>query len=270
MPTPLEVPPPEPGAKPRKEAAVTRSSRMPGGWTWYFAFFFISGFCSILYELIWLRLAMAQFGVTTAMVSIVLSSFMAGLGIGSWAAGHLVRKYAPRLTSPPLHLYAMAELFIGCSAVVVPLELLLGRLVLEHLGSSLSLSSSGYYVAAGFWLACSLLPWCACMGATIPLGMFAIRSDKRLESRRSFSFLYLANVLGAVAGALIPLLLIEVFGFTGTLRFGMLLNFLICGAALKIANKKIASKQAPRAGGNDEVEPEPARQASLVWRQMWG
>jgi spermidine synthase len=44
---------------------------------WYFIFFFISGFCSVLYELVWLRLSMAQFGVTTAMVSIVLSVFMA-------------------------------------------------------------------------------------------------------------------------------------------------------------------------------------------------
>ena len=48
---------------------------------WFFTFFFISGFCSVLYELIWLRLSMAQFGVTTAMVSIVLSVFMAGLGL---------------------------------------------------------------------------------------------------------------------------------------------------------------------------------------------
>src|SRR5580693_10533267 len=131
MPTPLEVPPPEPGAKPRKEAAVTRSSRMPGGWTWYFAFFFISGFCSILYELIWLRLAMAQFGVTTAMVSIVLSSFMAGLGVGSWGSGHLVRKYGQRFISRPLRPYAIAELLIGCSAVIVPWELRTGRFLLE-------------------------------------------------------------------------------------------------------------------------------------------
>jgi predicted membrane-bound spermidine synthase len=238
---------------------------MTSGRTWYFAFFFISGFCSILYELIWLRLAMAQFGVTTAMVSIVLSSFMAGLGIGSWAAGHLVRKYAQRLTSPPLHLYAMAELFIGCSAVVVPLELVFGRLVLEQVGNSLSLSSSGYYIAAGLWVACSLVPWCACMGATIPLGMFAIRSNKRLESRRSFSFLYLANVLGAVAGALIPLLLIEIFGFTGTLRFGMVLNLIVCGVALMIA-----SKQTPQADGNDEVEPDAAAKASPALRQLFG
>jgi hypothetical protein len=51
--------------------------------SWFFAFFFVSGFCSILYELVWLRLAMAQFGVTTALVSIVLSVFMGGLGAGS-------------------------------------------------------------------------------------------------------------------------------------------------------------------------------------------
>ena len=54
---------------------------------WFFTFFFVSGFCSILYELVWLRLAMAEFGVTTALVSIVLSVFMGGLGAGSWIAG---------------------------------------------------------------------------------------------------------------------------------------------------------------------------------------
>ena len=58
------------------------------------------------------------------------------------------------------------------------------------------------------------------MGATIPLAMFAIRSDGLDDSQRSFSFLYLANVLGAVAGAIIPLFLIELYGFHGTLRIG--------------------------------------------------
>ena len=262
MPPAMDVLSPERWAERSRETAVAT-----GGWRWYFYFFFISGFCSILYELIWLRLAMAQFGVTTAMVSIVLSTFMAGLGAGSLLAGHLVRKYAQRLTSRPLQLYAIAELLIGCSAVIVPLELRAGRFVLEHLGSSLSLSSSGYYVAAGFWLACSLIPWCACMGATIPLGMFAIRSDQRLESRRSFSFLYLANVFGAVAGALIPLLLVEAFGFARTLRFGMWLNFAICGAAFALA-----SRQKPQAGGNqeDECAAASAETASPALRQMLG
>lgn len=48
---------------------------------WFFLFFLISGFCSLVYEVIWLRLSMAKFGVTTPMVSIVLSVFMAGLGL---------------------------------------------------------------------------------------------------------------------------------------------------------------------------------------------
>ena len=258
MPAQLKIPPPEAGAKRAEEPAFANRGRR-----WYFYFFFVSGFCSILYELIWLRLAMAQFGVTTAMVSIVLSSFMAGLGLGSWAAGHFVRKYAPRLSFPPLQVYAIAELLIGCSAILVPLEFALGRSVLEHLGSGLSLSSSGYYIVAGVWVACSLIPWCACMGATIPLGMLAIRSETGLRSRRSFSFFYLANVLGAVVGAVIPLLLIEVFGFTGTLRLGMLLNIAICGAALALARKQ------KQPAGNDH-EPDTGRKAAIAWREILG
>ncbi len=258
MPAETEVFPQETPVERPAAAAVAAD-----GQSWYFYFFFISGFCSILYELIWLRLAMAQFGVTTAMVSIVLSSFMAGLGVGSLAAGHLVRKYAQRLTSPPLRLYAIAEFLIGCSAIIVPLELRTGRFLLERVGNGLSLSSSGYYVAAGLWLAFTLIPWCAGMGATIPLGMLAIRSDQRLESRRSFSFLYLANVLGAVLGAVLPLLLIEALGFTGTLRVGMVLNFAICGAALVRARQ-----QMPQGGGNRE--PDAADTRALDLRQMLG
>ena len=60
---------------------------------WFFLFFLVSGFCSLVYEVVWLRLSMARFGVTTPMVSIVLSVFMAGLGIGSWAGGVFVRRF---------------------------------------------------------------------------------------------------------------------------------------------------------------------------------
>ena len=87
---------------------------------WFFMFFLISGFCSILYEIVWLRLAMAQFGVTSALASIVISVFMAGLGLGSWGSGRLIRKYENRVRVPALRLYALAELLIGISALLVP------------------------------------------------------------------------------------------------------------------------------------------------------
>src|SRR6185295_347951 len=92
----------------------------------FFVFFLISGFCSLVYEVVWLRLAMAQFGVTTPLVSIVLSVFMAGLALGSWGAGRLAR----RLEARPvllLRLYAAAELTIALSATAVPLLLSYGR-----------------------------------------------------------------------------------------------------------------------------------------------
>ena len=206
---------------------------------WYFIFFFVSGFCSILYEIVWLRLSMAQFGVTSALVSIVLSMFMAGLGLGSWGSGYAIRKYGDRIKTPPLRLYALTELLIGISALVVPYQLLWGRSLLERMSIS---SSWAYYLVAGFWMAITLVPWCACMGATLPIGMLAIKKSFSQESPRSFSFLYLANVLGAVAGASVPLLLIEVWGFRGTLRVGAILNGLLFASAIALTLRRSASE----------------------------
>ena len=212
--------------------------------SWYFAFFLISGFCGILYELIWMRLAMAEFGVTTALVSIVLSMFMAGLGAGSWATGALIRSRGQRLKLPPLRLYALAELLIGVSAVIVPIELARGHRLLAGMAQHVPISSGTYYLIAGTCLALTLVPWCSCMGATIPLAMFAIGTDRRYEARRSFSFLYVANLVGAVAGSVIPLFLIEVHGFRATLRVGAVLNAAIATSAflLTLANSSHTSR----------------------------
>ncbi|MBV8051859.1 MAG: fused MFS/spermidine synthase [Acidobacteriaceae bacterium] len=199
---------------------------------WFFAFFFISGFCSILYELIWLRLAMAAFGVNTALVSIVLSAFMAGLGLGSWISGKLIVENPGRMRIPVLRLYAFTELLIGFSAIAAPYELLAGRTLLEKLGFS---SSIGYYVASGTWIALTIVPWCALMGATIPIGMQAIRSGFPEEEHRSFSFLYVANVAGAVVGTFVPLWLIELFGFHESLKIAAVLNFSLFLASLAIS-----------------------------------
>lgn len=199
---------------------------------WFFLFFTISGFCSILYEIVWLRLAMAQFGVTSALVSIVLSMFMAGLGLGSWLSGRLIRKYGDSSRIPALRLYSLTELLIGLSALSVPQEFSWGRHVLEGLGVS---SSAAYYLASGFWVALTLIPWCSCMGATIPIAMSAIRRSFQHESQRSFSYLYVANVCGAIAGALVPPLLIELHGFHWTLKVGAVLNCCLALSALALS-----------------------------------
>ncbi len=216
---------------------------------WFFLFFLVSGFCSVLYEVVWLRLAMAQFGVTSALVSIVLSVFMAGLGLGSWVGGRLMRRYENAAALSALQIYAVTEFLIGTSALLAPQELLWGRAVLEWIGLS---SSGAFYFASGLCVAMALIPWCACMGATIPVGMLAIRRSFKAEAARSFSYLYFSNVSGAVGGALLPPLLIEIFGFHGTLSVGMVLNFLLSICALVLSTRMF---EAPAA--TDPVTPIP-------------
>lgn len=222
--------------------------------SWYFVFFLVSGFCGILYELVWMRLAMAQFGVTTALVSIVLSMFMAGLGLGSWGAGAFVRKRGQQIDFPPLLLYAFSELAIGVSALIVPIEFSLGHRILARMAEQVPISSGTYYLVAGAYLAFTLVPWCAFMGATIPLAMFAIARDERYEASRSFSFLYLANVLGAVAGAIVPLFLIEISGFHGTLRAGALLNAAIGVSAILLSLVTLSRRASTRRDPSDATE----------------
>ncbi len=183
----------------RLESANLQDSHLK----WYFAFFIISGFCGLVYEVVWVRLAMASFGVTTALVSIVLSIFMAGLGLGSWGVGVLTRKISVPNAPRMLRFYSLAELLIGCSALLVPIELKFGRQIMLHTGSLGAWQTSRYYVLAGVLISITLLPWCTFLGSTFPLLMSVIRQTCHSASSRSFSYLYLANVVGALLGTLL-------------------------------------------------------------------
>ena len=88
-----------------------------------------------------------------ALASIVISVFMAGLGLGSWGSGRLIRNYESRVRVPALRIYALAELLIGISALLVPYQLLYGRKLLEWTGAS---SSWAYYLDR---VSGSLSPW---------------------------------------------------------------------------------------------------------------
>src|SRR3954463_10685585 len=84
-----------------------------------FALFFFSGFCGLLYQVIWLRLAFAHFGIITPVLSVVVSVFMLGLALGSWASGAWIAR-APSGRFPAVYAYAITEALIGVGAFVVP------------------------------------------------------------------------------------------------------------------------------------------------------
>jgi predicted membrane-bound spermidine synthase len=214
---------------------------------WCFGFFVVSGFCGLVYEVVWLRLAMASFGVTTALASIVISMFMTGLGLGSWGAGILTRRVLAGNGPRAMRFYSIAELMIGISSIAVPLEFKFGRVLLQHMGGFGAWQSSRYYLMAGIWIAIALVPWCTCMGATYPLLMAVIRQAARNASGRSFSYLYIANVLGALVGTLASaFVLIELLGFQGTLYVAGALNVALAVVALAISSSVGSSSPADK------------------------
>lgn len=157
-----------------------------------FVLFFCSGFCSLLYQVVWVRLAFSHFGVITPVLSCVLSAFMLGLGIGSLAGGAGARWWQQNLGRSVAFLYAAIEAVIGLGAFMVPWIFEAGDYYLLRSGDIAS--SSRYLVASGLLIFVAILPWCTMMGATLPVMMAFIRN---LEpgAEKSFSFLYLANVM---------------------------------------------------------------------------
>jgi spermidine synthase len=201
----------------------------------FFCFFFLSGFCSLLYQVVWLRVAMAAFGVTTPLVSIVLSIFMAGLALGSWAGGRLVRSAGERSAGFSIRAYGLIELVIGISGLAVAPLLRAGRTVLTNPGTAWG--SSNYYLASAAWIALVMLPFCTCMGATFPVAMAAIQKAFPARSSTCFSYLYLANVVGAMTGAVgSAFVFIEILGFSKTLLVAAGANAVIGCAAFIVAS----------------------------------
>lgn len=73
--------------------------------------FALSGFTALLYQIVWMRLALARFGVNTFVVATVLAVFMLGLAMGSVLAARVVARAETRFGIGPLRVYGLAELF---------------------------------------------------------------------------------------------------------------------------------------------------------------
>src|SRR5437660_10468357 len=85
-----------------------------------FFLFFVSGFCGLVYQVVWTRLAFASFGIITPVLSIVISTFMAGLSLGAWAAGRWIENWVRRTGLSAIFFYSLSEVGIGVGAFAVP------------------------------------------------------------------------------------------------------------------------------------------------------
>ncbi len=157
--------------------------------------FVASGFCGLVYEVVWVRSLMTVFGVSAYAISTVLASFMGGIALGSFLVGRYIDRH-PR----PLLVYAALEVGIAAYALAVPL---LFRLADESLRLAYGILPSGSYgllalVRVVLAFAILVVPT-TLMGATLPvLSKFFV---ERLDHvGREMGRLYFLNTMGAVAG----------------------------------------------------------------------
>lgn len=197
-----------------------------------FILFFLSGFSGLVYQVVWVRMAFASFGIIIQVLSVVVSVFMLGLSLGAWAGGQSIQFLVRKTRRSALWFYAGTELIIGIGAFAVPALFGFGRQILLSAGEA---GSTRYLFFSALALTLSILPWCIFMGATFPFMMAFVREQDHTNTE-SFSFLYLANVLGAMAGTFLSaVVLVELIGLHHTLWVAAGANFSVAITAALLA-----------------------------------
>jgi spermidine synthase len=209
-------------------------------------------------------MAFAAFGIITPVLSVVLSVFMLGLAVGSVLGGKWISGLTKKTGLSPIVFYGLAEMFIGLGAFAVPQLFTASQNVLLSAGA---MNSFGYLFLSAGALALSILPWCFFMGTTFPLMMAYIR-ESGIGDPKSFSFLYTANVLGAMSGTILSaMVFIEMAGFDRTLRIAAAGNFAIAlvSAWLGRRQKVAATDSLEKVPASGEAEAIPQGRPQTQW-----
>lgn len=217
------------------------------------AVFVISGASGLIYQVVWVRMLALVFGVTAYAISTVLSSFFAGLALGSLLAGRVT----DRLRSP-LRAYAAAEVLVAVAALLTPAAFALARAVYIAANDALPAGGAGPLTFVRFALAfLVLLVPTTLMGATLPL---VLRSSlARGEGfARNLSLLYAANTFGAMAGTYLA-------GFELIGRYGLRTALLIAAAGNALAAAGAFALARHPAPASPAVAEQPADAEDAPW-----
>ncbi len=181
---------------------------------------FLSGLTALLYQIIWIREFGHLFGLQVHSVSAVLTSFMAGLALGSYVLGRLSDRYNPYF------LFAILETGIGLFALFF--HTLFGCFNDLYLSTAhnLELGGQAIYFSRFLFSFLFLIVPASLIGGTLPVIIKIAIKDLRTIGFR-VGRLYTLNNLGAVIGCLLTgFVLIRSFGITQSLHLAALINLL--------------------------------------------
>lgn len=215
-------------------------------------FVFISGACALIYEIIWMRIFLPAFGISIYSTTTVLCAFMGGLGLGSYLAPRIIKRWRGSLWS----LYAALTISIGITAMAVPY---LDNIIVHiYTAVSRSGSLSIFVPAVRFLLSFIVMAIpTVFMGISFPAIVEAalrMADDPPAKADKRVGYLYGLNTLGGAFGCLLA-------GFVLIYKLGLILSTLatasvniILGAAAFfcfVSGKDKASFSAGRAYRED-------------------
>ena len=218
---------------------------------------FLSGSSALIFETLWLRLSGLAFGNSVWSAALILSSFMAGLALGTAIAAS-----AKLQRIRPLYFYAALEVtvaLLGCTIVFgLPLIGEWMRPVFQALWTHQVVLMSLRLVLS---FAILLVPTTA-MGLTLPV-VLEDPALARHDFGRAIGLLYGWNTLGAVTGALVgEMFLVKALGLWGTTLVAASVNCMAAVLALLLA-KAIGPTS------DIHLAPAPRLRLEISYRPPW-
>lgn len=186
------------------------------------AAFFVSGALAMFYEIGWTRILLMLIGSTTYAFTVMLSTFLLGIFLGSLVCA----RFVDRLKNPT-SLFAVGQIYL-CFALLLSLSIYnflpyINLQVVHLIGKNEALSMLLRFGAAST----VLLPITLCLGALFPLAV-RICSRSLNNVGDSVGQLYAINTFGAILGAFAAgFLAIPLFGCENTLVYAALTNMVV-------------------------------------------
>lgn len=208
-----------------------KTSPIPNTLKPLFLIFFISGFAALIYQVVWQRVLFTTFGVNIESVTIIVSVFMFGLGIGSLFGGYLSKKFdinKNTLSGKLLAIFSIAEISIGLFGIF-SLQVIHSASLLIQGGSLLVLSITVFIIL--------FIPTLM-MGATLPLLVTYINNYYK-NVGRSVGILYFVNTLGSALACFITGYLFLVLFNIQTVTYIAAFGNLIAGTAVYLLSKAV-------------------------------
>lgn len=236
--------------EPTVSQALTKHNDHPNvGIKWIMLIYFCSGLCSLIDEVVWVRLLKLTLGNTVYASSIVVSMFMGGLALGAL----VMSRYADR-TAKPLRLYALLEVIATASALSLPWLLKLADKAYGWYYGSVGPSPTHLLIVQVVVSAGILLLPAMVMGSTLPLlGRYVTTVQRRVG--RLVGRLYALNTFGATMGCFLAgFVLIKYFGVMGTLYAAAATNLLVAFGGWVLSRSHDAKTSPP--AGIETVSPD--------------